>query len=144
MVNRSNLDPELLDEFLKDSFEIVERAKILMQDFSSTQDPHCFEEFAQAIDRIMGVAYTFGLKEIGDMTRMGKEIGYKTSQISDIHKQLSIQSILSQLVKETEKNLRNIAKGVFIASENTLPLVQKLNQVNAGLGDLRSSVKSAR
>lgn len=42
------------------------------------------EKFGQVIDRIMGAAKSIGADEIAKFCELGKLIGYKSSQISDI------------------------------------------------------------
>ena len=89
----------------------------------------------------MGAAKTLGFEEIGELARLGKEIGYKGSQIEGVPKLLVIHGLLSQLLAALEKLLKNIKKdreaGSFIYQE----LIDKLKKASLQMGDLRASVK---
>jgi hypothetical protein len=135
-----DLDPELLDFFLEESSEVVELSLKSMEEFTKTQAPVHFEGFGQYIDRVMGAAYTLGLQRIGDLAKLGKELGYKTSQTTDIHTQLSIQGLLFQLIRETERELTALRRGVPNDHEDFDHLMNKLRQASSALGNLRSSV----
>jgi hypothetical protein len=141
MSNDFEIDRELIDGFLSDSNEIMKSLKLSLSHFTSTGDPKYFEAFGQGIDRIMGAAYTLGFKTLGDLSKLGKDLGYKGSQLKVIDQHLTVQSLLSQLVKETEKNLKYIKKGDFEQKEESQLLIKKLNQASASLGDLRTSVQ---
>lgn len=141
LLEEFEIDKELLDGFLDDSFEIIRALKDNLSAYVTSQDPKHFELFGQGIDRIMGAAYTLGFKLIGDLSKLGKEIGYKASQITDIHKLLTVHSLLAQLVKETEKCLKRLVKSDDLLNEESQTLLEKLESVNSKLGNLRTSVK---
>ena len=136
------IDQELLEIFLQESFEVIIRLNDFLTSFTSTSSNQYFESFGQQIDRIMGAAYTLSLNQVGDLAKLGKELGYKSSQIDDLPKLLTIQSLLSQLVRAMEGILKGIKKGQHHDKEEVLPLLQRLKAASSQLGNLRISVKS--
>ena len=136
------IDKELLDTFLDESEEVLSDLKLYVWDFRKPTDNFLFEEFGQKVDRIMGAAYTLSLKDVGDLARFGKEIGYKSSQINDVDKLLAIHSLLCQLQKTLEKIISGFRKGIRPDKSEVAPLLIRLDAANKQLGDLRASVKS--
>lgn len=143
MLNDSGMeiDEEFLESFLLESAEVLTNLKSFVIDFKSPEDNHLFEKFGQQIDRIMGAAYTLSLNEVGDLARQGKELGYKSSQIDEVAKLLSIQSILSQLVKTLESAMKSLKKGNRPDTDEIQALLKKLTTANNQLGNLRTTVK---
>jgi chemotaxis protein histidine kinase CheA len=141
MSDENMIDDELLEDFLTDAYSIIEQAKPLLANFNESQDPQQFEAFGQIFDRIMGAAYTLGFMHVGDLSKMGKELGYKSSQLTDLNKLITIHGLLSQLVKETEKNLNCLKKKILVPTPGTASLIEKLQQVNASMSGLRASLK---
>lgn len=137
----SDFDQELIDGFISDAVEIIEKLKFNLREFTISPDQKLFESFGQEIDRIMGAALTLGFRTTGELAKLGKDIGYKASQISEIDKLLVLQSVLSQLVKELDKELKRIKKSESLNQEETKNLVAKFQDVNQNLGNLRTSVK---
>lgn len=137
----SEVDEELLEIFLTESFEVLGRLHTFLSSFKGPKEIECFEKFGQQIDRIMGAAYTLSLTEVGDLAKLGKELGYKSSQVSDLPKLLVVQSLLSQLVKNLETLLKGFQKRERIKLDAIGPLLQRMNAASKQLGDLRTSVK---
>jgi hypothetical protein len=134
-------DEELVHEFLVESKDLLVQCSESLSNFSSSGDVKCFEKFGLFIDRVMGASYTMGFNLLGDLAKLGKQIGYKSSQLEDMEKLLSSQSVLSQLTKEMNKILKVIQmEGRDEAFESSV-LVAKLEKANNGLGDIRASVK---
>lgn len=143
MINDSGLEieKEFLDSFLSESFEVLASLKELVSQFSKVEDNHLFETYGQNVDRIMGAAFTLSLNELGELAKMGKELGYKAGQVNDLPKLLSVQSLLSQLAKSLEEILKKMKKGHTPDFSLYHPLLHKLKKASAHLGDLRISVK---
>lgn len=143
MLNDSGIeiDDEFLNSFLDESQEVLEDLKFYMQSFKEPGDNHYFEQYGQKVDRIMGAAYTLSLNDVGNLARYGKEIGYKSSQITDIAKLLTIHSLLSQLSKALETIIKGFRKGNRPDPGEFAPLLARLETANKQLGDLRASVK---
>lgn len=137
----NEIDHELLNAFLEESFMVLEGLKILMENFKSPTDNLCFEQFGQQVDRIMGAAYTLSLGDLGDLAKLGKELGYKSSQVKEIGKLLAIQSLLSQLIKSIEVILNGYKKNQKPVLEEISLLLNRLTVASNQLGDLRISVK---
>lgn len=136
-----DLDDGLVHEFVEESRDLLEKCRSALTQFADKGEPKFFEEFGLYIDRIMGASFTMGFNQIGELSKLGKQIGYKTSQVEDIDKLLTSQSLLSQLIKEIEK----ILKAIYLKSMESLDdgsvLLARLKKANEGLGDLRASVK---
>jgi hypothetical protein len=144
MLNDAGLeiDQDFLNFFLEESFLVLVNLKDCLKQFSLTEDPRFFETFGQQVDRLMGAAYTLSLNFFGDLSKMGKEIGYKSSQLVDVEKLLVIQSLLSQLVKALERILKQFKKGLSPDMSGYRPLLERLEEANKGLGQLRATVKN--
>jgi chemotaxis protein histidine kinase CheA len=135
-----DLDEEILEGFLEECFEISQNLRTYLDGFSQTGSPKLFEQFGQNIDRIMGAAKSIGLMELGELCLMGKELGYKSSQVKDLHQQLSLQSVLSQILRQMDKILQQLKKKKSDKDPETAPLIKKLKEVSAKLGNLRATV----
>lgn len=142
MLNDSgiNIDQDFMDTFLTDAFEVLANLKQFMSSFNSLEDRSLFEQYGQQVDRIMGAAFTLSLSEIGELTKMGKELGYKASQVDDINKLISVQSILSQLNKALETILMHFKKNRRPDYTDHKLLLTKLKSASENLGDYRTSV----
>ena len=138
----SEIDQDFLNFFLEESFLVLVNLKDCLKQFSLTEDPRFFETFGQQVDRLMGAAYTLSLNFFGDLSKMGKEIGYKSSQLVDVEKLFVIQSLLSQLVKALERILKQFKKGLSPDMSGYRPLLERLEEANKGLGQLRATVKN--
>lgn len=79
-------DPEIRDDFCNSSMELITEMESLLEDFEDEDtevDASNLEKYGQLIDRIMGAADTLGATQIGQICRLGKIIGYKSSQSKD-------------------------------------------------------------
>jgi chemotaxis protein histidine kinase CheA len=77
-------DPDMFEiviEFCDESDTLIEQCRDNLENFEDepTQTP-LLEKYGQIIDRMMGAASTLGLDEIASLCKMGKIIGYKSSQ----------------------------------------------------------------
>lgn len=144
MLNDSGIeiDDEFLVDFSSESQELLLEMKECMSKFKEATDNHYFEQYGQKVDRIMGAAFTLALNDIGNLARYGKEIGYKSSQITDTGKLLTIHSLLSQLLKTLESTIKGLTKGIRPDPSELAPLMTRLDAANKQLGDLRASTKS--
>ena len=72
---------EIVVEFCNESNVLIEQCRGHLQEFEDdpTQTP-LLEKYGQIIDRMMGAASTMGLDELASLCKMGKIIGYKSSQ----------------------------------------------------------------
>lgn len=139
--NGEKIDPDLLASFLLESTEVVTNLKTFLAEFTEPSQNGCFEKFGQQVDRIMGAAYTLSLNEVGNLAKLGKELGYKASQVDEVGKLITVQSLLSQLVRTLEAILKGIKKGQRHNSQEIAPLLKRLTDASFLLGDLRVSVK---
>jgi len=143
MLNDSGIfiEDDFLKSFINESSEVLKDLSHFLSCFESVEDTFLFENYGQQIDRIMGAAYTLSLNSIGDLARAGKELGYKGSQVSDISKLLVIQSLLGQLVKALEDNVKLLKKDQRPDPGNYSVLLHRLTTASNQLGDLRTTVK---
>jgi hypothetical protein len=144
MLNDAGLeiDEEFLGYFLEESTEVISNLKSLVRSFDGPEDNLNFEKFGQQVDRVMGAAYTLSLKFVGDLAKMGKELGYKSSQVTEIDKLLAEQSLLSQLVKALDSIIRSFRKGLQPNFYEFEPLLRRLQKASLDLGNLRTSVEA--
>jgi hypothetical protein len=144
MLNDSGLeiDEEFLGYFLEESTEVISNLKTLVRSFEGVESSSNFEKFGQQVDRIMGAAYTLSLKCVGDLAKMGKELGYKSSQVLEIDKLLVVQSLLSQLVKALDSIIKNFHRGLQPNFYEFEPLLRRLQKASHDLGNLRTSVEA--
>jgi hypothetical protein len=110
--------------------------------FKEVEDVHYFEKYGQQVDRLMGTAYTLSLNFIGDLAKMGKEIGYKSSQLNEPKKLIIIHSLLGQLQRALESLVRSLRNGIQPDFDDCQPLLQRLRMANESLGDLRATLES--
>jgi chemotaxis protein histidine kinase CheA len=82
-------DPEIIEDFCKEAAglfdeleEILENLEEEIEEDSSGAEE--LEKFGQIIDRVMGSAQTIGAEEISRFCELGKVIGYKSSQTTDL------------------------------------------------------------
>lgn len=143
MLNDSGIeiDQEFISTFLQESSEVLANLKLFVNSFTTLEDKHVFEQYGQQVDRIMGAAFTLSLSEIGELAKMGKELGYKASQVDDINKLLAVQSILSQLNKALETIFMHIKKKKRPDYTDYDLLLHKLKSASEKLGDYRTSVE---
>jgi hypothetical protein len=134
-------DPELIEDFYHESSELVASCKGILDNFLVDEDSKHFEQFGLFIDRIMGAAYTLGLSSVGDLSKLGKELSYKASQVKSTDKLLSVHSLLAQLLKLIGSQLKSIRAMTPINQEETAELLKKLRSASQNLGNLRTSVK---
>jgi chemotaxis protein histidine kinase CheA len=134
-------DQELMDEFINESREVLGILQHCLLDFLAGPRPSLFEDFAQAIDRVMGAALTLGLEDLGNLARLGKELGYKSCQIDDIDRLLAVHGLLSQLCKVMSEMLVDIYRQRKSDEVVVKSLLSKLQKASKDLGDLRSTVK---
>ncbi len=69
------------------------------------------EKFGQIIDRIMGAAKSIGATEIAQFCELGKLIGYKSSQISDVPLLEVVIAILFDAIHMLRKMILAIRDG---------------------------------
>jgi hypothetical protein len=143
MLNDSGaeIDDEFLYYFILESQKLLSEMKLDIDSFREPTDNYLFEQYGQKVDRIMGAAFTLSLNEVGRLALFGKELGYKSSQISDTGKLLVIHSLLSQLHKMLDKVIKGFRKGNRTDSSELSPLLFRLDAANKQLGDLRATVK---
>jgi hypothetical protein len=134
-------DQELVTDFINETNEILDLTYLALHRFIDDPDPACFEDYGQGIDRVMGAALILGFTDLGNLAKLGKEVGYKSSQIKDINQLLVIHSLLSQLNKEIVRVTRHLQFNRPHDSEAVKILIKKLQRASDDLGDLRASVK---
>jgi hypothetical protein len=138
----SRIDEEFLSYFVEESTGIISNLKSLVRSFEGPEDHLNFEKFGQQVDRIMGAAYTLSLKFVGDLSKAGKELGYKASQVWQIDKLLVIQSLLSQLVRALDSIIKSFHDGLQPNFYQFEPLLRRLEKASQDLGNLRTSVEA--
>ncbi len=141
-MSSADWDPEIMEEFLNEGRDLLSKCHEALNNFTSTGEPKHFENYGLYIDRMMGTAATLNFSSLAELTRQGKEISYKASQVEDMEKLLAVSSLLSQLLKETEKSLGRLKKNDASMTPEVELLLVKLKKGNEGLGNLRASVKS--
>lgn len=139
--NGNDIDPEILNDFLDTSFDVLQNLKEALRSFNGVEDNHVFESFGQQIDRIMGSAATLSLNAMGELTKVSKELSYKASQINQIGKLLAIQSLLSQVLRVMDKMFVKYQQDINEIPEDISLLIERLKIASEQLGDLRTSVK---
>ena len=139
--NGVEIDHDFLSFFLEESIVVMGNLKKFLKLFIENEDPKNFEQFGQQVDRLMGAAYTLSLNFFGELSKMGKEIGYKSSQLNEIEKLLVIHSLLSQLVKTLNAILKQYKKDLNPDTSEFHPLLERLQEANRNLGNLRATVK---
>jgi hypothetical protein len=135
------MDNDILKEFISESSELLDKCRVALENFNTSGDAKYFEEFGLYIDRIMGTAATIDLKELAEISCLGKELGYKGSQVEQIDRLLALSGLMSQIIAYVEKSLKRFKKKKFEPPENFETLKEKLKLASQHLGDLRGTVK---
>lgn len=136
----TEIDEEFLELFIEESLEVIKNLKSFVKELKDPLTGDIFENYGQQIDRIMGTAFTLSLNFIGEITKMGKEIAYKSKSISDSHKLLSIHSLLSQLIKSLEKIVMMMSVGEQPNYDDFSHLKDRLVTANENLGKIWASL----
>jgi hypothetical protein len=137
----SEIDKEFLDIFLDESSEILSTLNECLNHFNDPEDTHYFEKYGQHVDRLMGTAYTLSLNFIGDLSKMGKELSYKSTQLTDMTKLIVVHSLLSQLQRSLVLILKCFRHGIQPDLEEYRPLLVRLKIANESLGGLRNTLE---
>jgi hypothetical protein len=136
------IDPELLNEFLKESNALTGQCHGALAQFIVSGEAKCFADFGLYIDRIMGTALTMDFNCIGALAQIGKELSYKGSQVTDRETLFAVLGLLSQLLNQLDKGLGLLKKGQVDLLPEQEALIAKLKKASLGLGDLRGMVSS--
>jgi hypothetical protein len=138
----SEIDKEFLEIFMDESEGILLNLKNFLASFKEPEDVHYFEKYGQQVDRLMGAAYTLSLNFIGDLAKMGKEIGYKSTQLNEPKKLIIIHSLLGQLHRALDTLVKSLRAGIQPDVHEYHVLLQRLKMANESLGNLRATLES--
>jgi len=76
---------EIIDGFCGETRTLLSELQECLEAYEEDPTQNIkLEEFGQKIDRIMGAAQTIGAEPIGKICQLGKMIGYKASQSTDV------------------------------------------------------------
>ncbi len=135
---------EIIIDFCKEAEELFDQLEqsleLLEEDPSNAPQ---LEKFGQVIDRIMGAAKSIGASEIATFCELGKVIGYKSSQVSDIPLIEVVVAVLFDTVHLLRKMIKALRDGNNepMANLNTKAFVTRLNWLSAKFKDIeRASV----
>lgn len=121
---------EIVDDFCKEAdelFDQLEGSLKILEDNPLT--PKELEKFGQVIDRIMGAAKSIGAQEIATFCELGKVIGYKASQITEVPLLEVVVAILADSLDILRKLVKSLREGndSCLNQLNTKAFVTRLN-----------------
>lgn len=117
---------EIVDDFCTECEELLAVLEDKLESFEDSEDAKNLEEFGQTIDRIMGAAATIGAETIGHLCKMGKIIGYKSSQSSDKKLNQVVAGVLFDLVDMLTELIKNLRQGVDKSDLNVDAFITRL------------------
>lgn len=103
---------EIVIDFCDESDKLFDQLETHLQNLE--EDPKNaaeLEKFGQIIDRIMGAAKSIGASEIAQFCELGKLIGYKSSQISDVPLVEVVVAVLFDAVHMLRKMNQSLRDG---------------------------------
>ncbi|GAB4013918.1 MAG: hypothetical protein Fur0010_11230 [Bdellovibrio sp.] len=102
---------EIIDGFVEETNGLLLELRGCLEDFENDPTNNSkLEEFGQKIDRIMGAAKTIGADAIGKICALGKMIGYKASQSSDVALNQIVCGVMFDCVDLLEEMMKGIEK----------------------------------
>ena len=123
---------EFYPDFIQESREQHEQLVQLLDEFEDNpSQSKNLESFGQIIDRIMGAAQSLELHKIGKICELGKQIGYKSSQVDDENLQLVTCGILQDsldLLEEGLDKLMDNGNDEFLQIDSFLSRLDWLNE----------------
>ena len=121
---------EIVDDFCNETEALFDQLEtslnLLEENPSNTKE---LEKFGQVIDRIMGVAKSIGATEIATFCELGKVIGYKSSQITEVPLLEVVVAILFDSLDMLKKMNQSLRAGneKSMNQLNTKAFVTRLN-----------------
>ncbi len=120
---------EIINDFYSESSQLLVQMEDVLENLEEAPgNTKLLEDFGQLIDRIMGAAKSIGADEIAHFCELGKIIGYKSSQTSDIPLLNVVIAILFDTVDLLNKMLEKLNNGDTnpLKSLNTKAFVTRL------------------
>jgi chemotaxis protein histidine kinase CheA len=103
---------EIVIDFCNESDDLFNQLEASLNILEANPLEHReLEKFGQVIDRIMGAAKSMGATEIAQFCELGKLIGYKGSQISEIPLLEVVVAILFDAIHMLRKMIKSVREG---------------------------------
>ncbi len=110
---------EIVIDFCDECDALTNELEDCLDKFEDEEEPQNLEQYGQIVDRMMGAAQTLGITDLGQLCKMGKIIGYKSSQCEELELQnvssgilFDLTDLLKALILElrdpTQKNNINV------------------------------------
>ncbi len=130
------MDKDILEGFVSESFELIDKCSLCIQEFKLSKELKKFEVIGLLIDRMMGAAATLEFEGLAELLKLGKMICYKVAQESLIDKSDEDISVIIELLQYI-KDFLNLIIEDKVDNDNTNKgiLKQKLREIKSSLGD---------
>ncbi len=130
---------EIVNDFCDEADSLFDQLEnsltTIEEDPSNTKE---LEKFGQVIDRIMGAAKSIGASEIATFCELGKVIGYKSSQVTDVPLIEVVVAILFDSLHMLRKMNQSLREGSDKSMNklNTKAFVTRLNWLSEKFKDI--------
>ncbi len=120
------MDADILNSYLKEGSRLLLDGQSELEKFNTSGNAKHIEEISLLLGKLSGTSAAVNLQDLATLTKMGKDIGLKASQMDEIHKLLAISVLFSQLLKFVDDYFRKLRKGEFDSPEGFKILNNKL------------------
>lgn len=103
---------EIVIDFCDESDKLFDQLEVHLNNLEENpKNSKELESFGQIIDRIMGAAKSIGAEEIAKFCELGKLIGYKSSQVTDVPLIEVVVGVLFDAVHMLRKMNQSLREG---------------------------------
>ena len=103
---------DIVDDFCREGKKQIDALNDLLENLEDDlSDKKQLEEFGQVIDRMMGAAKSLEIQSVAIFCELGKNIGYKASQINQEALISVVVAVLIDAVQILEKLILKLEKG---------------------------------
>jgi len=127
------MDSDILKNYFKEGSELLLNSQKELDKFSNSGHAKHFEEISLLLGRLSGTSAAVNLQDLASLTKLGKDIGLKASQINEIDQLLAISALFSQLLKFIDAHFKKLGKGEFDSPEGFKTLNIKLKAADEAL-----------
>jgi chemotaxis protein histidine kinase CheA len=133
---------EIVNEFCSESLVLVDELNAILEIFEEDPSaPAILEDFGQIIDRIMGAAKSIGAQDIATFCELGKIIGYKSGQTTDVALLNVVSAVLFDATDLLKKMIEALSSGDghLLKNVNTTAFASRLRWLSEKFKNIERS-----
>lgn len=130
---------EIIDGFCQESLDLFDELEEILEVLEDNPSNRShLEKFGQIIDRVMGAAKSIQADEIATFCELGKVIGYKSSQTSEIALLEVVVAVLFDSLELLRKMVEGLQKNgnAILKDLNTKAFVTRLHWLSDKFKDI--------